>query len=577
MRGFNSVLKLCLLLCLVGVSTLPGKVDAEEEPPTILFDLLAGQTFINGQLTELEVPAMVINNRLFVPVRFLSEQLGFDVSWDDVTRTIKILTKKVMIKLDQDHNQAWINDAPVPFDQIGVIVKDKLLLSARTMSDYSDLQIDYNEKLHQVTIKPKELKPGNSKPIAQFTTDKSVYRIGEPIQYKDLSYDPDANGYFPTWQGKQMAFFTPGDHIVILTVKDTFGSISEPYSRTIHVSNETLTTREEFPFYFGAAGDDSNRIPIDINRFWNFPVLEKTETKDTSRKLIVSNSPETFEQYGIVYDEKVSGKFRLYATHINGMKKMAKLYIMATNTTNQPVTIHKTHKAEVLPSTYPQILGEQGLVEWFLQDHSADEQLVVQPGESVVYYQSNPLFPMQGVHLIQDIEVDGEAQFTFFVNNSDLDTKDFALLPRLDRQGHVRGTYDASDIQWNVDASRLNGQPSRIVVGGTGSNNWVEGRDGMTGAFEQNMGNYGVFYDITIQRPGKAAIALVPRGGAFKGTLLYNGQIISLPKSGVIDTRTAYLIDRTKGDEEQIKITLSPPSGSSLPFDILIYPLDDRK
>lgn len=230
-----------------------------------------------------------------------------------------------------------------------------------------------------------------------------------------------------------------------------------------------------------------------------------------------------------------------------------------------------THKGEVANTSYPEILGAQGLVHWFLKG-ATDEFRTIQPGESIVYYESNPLFPSQGTHLIHVIEVSGEAVVSFLVKDPEsLDA--WEQLPLLARENHVRGTYQASDLRWTYTPNRS--QPSRITIGGT--EGWIHGVDGMTAAYEQNVGNYGVMYDITIQNPGKAAIALVSRGGSYKGAVQLGDEVTLVPKSGILQPGTAYLLGRTTGQEAQIQLKLSPPSGSNLPFDILIYPLDDRK
>jgi len=449
------------------------------------------------------------------------------------------------------------------------------------MSNYTDAKIHYDHSLKIVTIQKGEVltvppEPENASPIAQFAAEKLEYRIGEPVRYIDLSYDPDGNGYFLSWEGKQDAFFTSGDHVVTLKAKDTFGNVSQPFSRIVRVNNHVLTTKEEYGFYFNDLEKNERIVQIDMNKHRSLPHMPKVETRDTSRKLIVSNSPETFKQYGILYEEKVTGKYRLYATHINGMKMMAQFYVMATNPTTEPVTIRTTQKAEVSPTTFPNILGSQGLVEWFLKG-SIDEQVMIQPGETIVYHQSAPIFPIQGTHFIQDIEVFGQAQLSFLVIEPTQDVMRFAELPKLAREDHVRGTYDVSDIKFEIDGTRTNDQPARIVIGDPQYDSWVTGTDGMTGVPEQNRGNYGVFYEIIIKQAGKAAIGLVPRGGMFIGAVLYNNEIVLAPKSGMIEPRTAFLITRTTGEEQEIRLMVSPPSGSPLPFDILIYPLDHRK
>lgn len=47
---------------------------------------------INNELVTLDMPAQTIQDRTFVPLRFLGEALGADVRWDSATRTVVITT-----------------------------------------------------------------------------------------------------------------------------------------------------------------------------------------------------------------------------------------------------------------------------------------------------------------------------------------------------------------------------------------------------------------------------------------------------------------------------------------------------
>ncbi|HWQ77941.1 MAG TPA: N-acetylmuramoyl-L-alanine amidase family protein [Anaerovoracaceae bacterium] len=48
--------------------------------------------YINGTVKTLDVPARIINSRTMIPVRFVSEALGCEVSWDEVSRTVSIVS-----------------------------------------------------------------------------------------------------------------------------------------------------------------------------------------------------------------------------------------------------------------------------------------------------------------------------------------------------------------------------------------------------------------------------------------------------------------------------------------------------
>jgi outer membrane protein assembly factor BamB len=65
-------------------------VTAETEDITIVLQINNKTALINGNEVELDVPAQIINNRTYVPVRFIAESVGASVDWDSSTRTVLI-------------------------------------------------------------------------------------------------------------------------------------------------------------------------------------------------------------------------------------------------------------------------------------------------------------------------------------------------------------------------------------------------------------------------------------------------------------------------------------------------------
>ena len=45
---------------------------------------------VNGQATTIQVPAQIIGGRTYIPLRFVGEALGDEVTWDGTTSTITI-------------------------------------------------------------------------------------------------------------------------------------------------------------------------------------------------------------------------------------------------------------------------------------------------------------------------------------------------------------------------------------------------------------------------------------------------------------------------------------------------------
>ena len=45
---------------------------------------------VNGKKVENDVPPLNINDRTYVPVRFVSEHMGLNVDWDEKTETVTL-------------------------------------------------------------------------------------------------------------------------------------------------------------------------------------------------------------------------------------------------------------------------------------------------------------------------------------------------------------------------------------------------------------------------------------------------------------------------------------------------------
>jgi len=72
------------------VASPGGRIKATKGSTTVDLQLGSRQAYVNGQPVTLEVPAMAINGRTLVPIRFVSEALGAQVGWDGLTKTVII-------------------------------------------------------------------------------------------------------------------------------------------------------------------------------------------------------------------------------------------------------------------------------------------------------------------------------------------------------------------------------------------------------------------------------------------------------------------------------------------------------
>lgn len=539
--------------------------------------------FVNGKQTELTSPATVVDGKMYVPVKFLGDTFGFPVMYDAETNTIAMTAGTSQALINLTEKTALIDGFPGPMAPTFFVSKDgKLMAQLTWMMDRINASYSYDAQLSRVEVLYSPPWNGelpsseNSKPIAKFTFGKPSYKMGEKVQYIDLSYDVEGDGIpFASWKGRKEAFFEPGEHTVSLQVEDSNGNKSDWFSKTITITNETVYSPVEFEMHYAKPQSFVKLTDAQLRQYFrNSAKMDVSSELLLQRRLLVSDSPETIVEHGTLYRDWVNGDGRLYAYHINGMDEDVQFAIVATNDGPVPVTIETTRQGEVYPSSYVQLIGYQASVDFLVGDVSKPV-LTLQPGESVAYAMLPKLKKGQGINLMYDIKTSGRVQFTFAAAKPGASAAEMAANTKeLPYNMHVRGTFTMSDIRMTADAGGTK-QPVRFTIGDNVDDVYIRGYDVFRQEFVVNYGNFGVMYNIRVHHPGKAAIVLLARGGSYKGPLKVNGELMLAPASGVLTPLDGvFLLHRTAGDEPYIDIEFTPAAGSYLPLDIIFFPLD---
>ena len=69
-------------------------VKAEHNGKTITLPVGKSMATVGGETVTLDQPAMIVDRRTFVPLRFLSQALGAKVDWLTADRTVEIVTQE---------------------------------------------------------------------------------------------------------------------------------------------------------------------------------------------------------------------------------------------------------------------------------------------------------------------------------------------------------------------------------------------------------------------------------------------------------------------------------------------------
>ncbi|MBP1155723.1 MULTISPECIES: stalk domain-containing protein [unclassified Paenibacillus] len=238
-----------LLLTLTTVFSLgavSGQAAAGPEVSHLI--LYPGNTvvYINGSKTQTQVTTLEQNGRYYLPAAELNGWLGIPVKWDGEKQAVQITTPKAFLEYSLADQTVLENGASRKWGTDAVLQGDRLYIELTSLQQYISFHAKVDQELKRVELR--YVKPAanrtlftndaapNVKPVAKFTVDKESYRIGEPIHYSNLSYDPKGTKLTDIqWIGNAHAIFTPGLYKVSLTVTDSLGQyqhyIFPQYSR----------------------------------------------------------------------------------------------------------------------------------------------------------------------------------------------------------------------------------------------------------------------------------------------------------------------------------------------------------
>ncbi len=110
---------------------------------------------VDGEDVLLEVPAKIINNRTMVPIRFVAESLGFKVVWDGSTKRVTIGdNNNILLKIGS--KTATVDGATFTLDAPPTIENGRTLIPLRFVSESLGAEISWDSKEKIATIEYSE-------------------------------------------------------------------------------------------------------------------------------------------------------------------------------------------------------------------------------------------------------------------------------------------------------------------------------------------------------------------------------------------------------------------------------------
>lgn len=149
-------LSLIMLMLLMLFSLFPGIGQAEESAAV-------PKLFLNGQLLDSVVkPQMVDGKYTLVPIRVVSENMGYKVEWNQAAKLVTIHNGSDEIILQIDDSSALVNQMPVQMDVPAVMQNGTTLIPLRFVGEQLGLAVKWDQNTKSVFLTKEETEPVES-------------------------------------------------------------------------------------------------------------------------------------------------------------------------------------------------------------------------------------------------------------------------------------------------------------------------------------------------------------------------------------------------------------------------------
>ena len=107
-----------------------------------------------GKQVVNDVAPIIRNDRTMLPARFVAEALGASVEWDEAAQKVTITKENTVIEITIGSNVAFVNGMEVLLDSPAFIENSRTYLPLRFIAENLGAEVEWNQELQQIYITP---------------------------------------------------------------------------------------------------------------------------------------------------------------------------------------------------------------------------------------------------------------------------------------------------------------------------------------------------------------------------------------------------------------------------------------
>ena len=105
---------------------------------------MVGNDIVKIDENDSNVTPMIIDGRTLVPARFIAENLGMDVTFDNDTREVGLSGNGYNVKMTLDKAEYTVNDKPYTLDVPAAAINDRTMIPLRAMAEAVGMKVEWD-------------------------------------------------------------------------------------------------------------------------------------------------------------------------------------------------------------------------------------------------------------------------------------------------------------------------------------------------------------------------------------------------------------------------------------------------
>lgn len=267
----RNLIRCFFVTVLLLLSATVHNVFAEELPSV--------KIYLEDKLLISDVQPFIENDRTMVPVRMVAENMGYDVLWNPTNRMVTVLSTRQRIILTIDETTAQVGKQQVEMDTPAMIRNDRTFVPIRFISENFGFDVDWDDETRSVLItapkatptpsptpKPTQTPKPSSKPTTDASGDYGTVDEEDDLIINKIFTERTANQLYLKIQAtggrienpKTMELENPLRFVI-----DLSDAILDMNTREINVGSEYISKVRFSQF---TTEPNSVRIVIDLNK-----------------------------------------------------------------------------------------------------------------------------------------------------------------------------------------------------------------------------------------------------------------------------------------------------------------------